>query len=189
MAIASFGYTNSSQIINNTVINTTLITKGYAYDDVTISNLSSCKPKQYHYPSNFDVSNLNFDNILSISGESYYKTPYKEINFEDTTEVLFNITTKMSGQIVNLPTTNSIYLRINGIDYLLERYKEYWQKDIPLYVGQQLHIEVGSNEDGYFPLYGTFTTDYTVTQELLDGLIPTIHITLELYDNAHRPDV
>ena len=189
MSISNFGFTNSSQIINNTVINTTLITKGYAYDDETIPNLSSCKPKQYHYPSNFDVSNLNFDNILSISGQSYYKIPKEEMNFENTTEVLFNITTKLNGEKIDLPSTNTIYLKINGIDYLLERYEEFWQKDIPLYVGQQLHIEVGSNEDGYFPLFGTFTTDYTVTQELLDGLNPTILITLELYDNAHRPDV
>lgn len=188
MSISNFGFTNSSQIINNTVINTTLITKGYAYDDELIPNLTNYNVQQFHYPAPYKEVAVNVDEILLNLGNIAYTLPKDSLNFEQTTEVLFNITTELNGEKINLPSTNSIYLKINGIDYLLERYEEYWQKDIPLYVGQQLHIEVGSNEDGYFPLFGTFTTDYTVTQELLDGLIPTILITLELQNNQ-RPDV
>ena len=51
--------TNTAQIVNNTIINTTEIVKGYPYDDKTQKSLIMSKADSFHYPQKYDQNLTN----------------------------------------------------------------------------------------------------------------------------------
>lgn len=69
MGIASFGYTNTAQIVNNTIINVTKITKGYAFDDILINPISFNTPMTFGFIKGFENKIIDSSGYIKNLGE------------------------------------------------------------------------------------------------------------------------
>lgn len=90
------GITNAAQIQNNTIINTTRIVKGYAFDDATLV------PITIKNPYNFGYNNGFIDNLLLDLDLNNYEvvSPLKDFeNEQQTLNPKINITSTLQTRI------------------------------------------------------------------------------------------
>lgn len=171
--------TNTSNIVNQTIINNTEITKGYALDDATLVAI------------NFYKAN-NYGNIKALAEQIYYDNWYANVdavNLERNSniqlvknaDVLFVTSfTDTSGNKLNLSNIlNNIHVKLNGVDMPLTQNGDE-------YVNTYLHCEVGdvikihAYKQDYFDtdVYYSLTTEYTIKEDIITAALPTVLINV-----------
>lgn len=116
------GITNAAQIQNNTIINTTRITKGYAFDDATLVPITIKNAEYFGYITGFN------DKLVGLIYDIDYKyySPIKNIRNDENITPLINITSVLNARVVCfydytdgqqfflVPPPDDLELKING---------------------------------------------------------------------------
>lgn len=125
MASYGFGYTNTAQIVNNTIINTTKITKGYAFDDILINSFSFNTPISFGYIKGFENKIVDTSGYIKNLGEikfdseddDSYLSPKIDIDYSYSTRVVCYYYDKPDDDWISfIPPPDDFILYTNGVE-------------------------------------------------------------------------
>jgi hypothetical protein len=125
MASYGFGYTNTAQIVNNTIINTTKITKGYAFDDILINPVSFSKPFAFGYIKGFENKLVDISGYIKNLGEIKFENEDDDsyldkkinLNYSYPARVICRYDDNPDDNLISFaPPPDDFILYINGIE-------------------------------------------------------------------------
>lgn len=170
--------TNTAQIVNNTIINTTEIVKGYPYDDKTQKSLIMSKADSFHYPQNYDQNLIALtDNITKQVKGLYY--PFSNpLKSNDLFSVGIYLHTLDNGVEYEETNASMLFLEVNGKYIELKKNTDYyWEGNVTTFVGETLHIKAGYKD--YFESGTTTEGDFVIPENYKDAVFPSILVDID----------
>lgn len=117
------GITNAAQIQNNTIINTTRIVKGYAFDDATLVPITIKNPFSFGYNKGFIKELLNLEmynnSFIPLDEAANEEISFINPSIEITSKLLARVTCYCNyidgPQYFDVPPPADLDLKINGV--------------------------------------------------------------------------